>query len=267
MIGVVRTAMAAVSILVGGIGGLSVGCAKPEAANYQEAWDGQATEFEVPPARVVLVADAGAGSGGGLGGGGSAGDLTACTRSGQANCCYEDKPGAPTGRPRCSWRRLGPGETTTIVAAFKGNEKITLPVAVTLSGATPARFTTYDDCLKAPVGFVLSAAGMKEGPLVGDISHFTLKTDGTWAGGGGGGASGFVVGRDPGATRDGGPPAPTYSLHEGLCQPLQTAEVAASIHFFDQVSFTLGGVEYRAHFDQHPNGGVTGYYVLVGKDF
>jgi hypothetical protein len=253
--------------VVFGIVGVIAGCARPDPGVYQGAWDGQATEWEVPPARIVTGADGGTGSGGG--GLGLGGGLPVCTKSGQTSCCYDDKPGHPVGTPKCGWQRLAPGESVVITAAFKKDQKVTLPVPVTLTSVSPAAFATYDECLKAPIGFVLSGPGIEEGSLGGDISHYHLEASGAWVGEGGGGQSGLVAGRDTQAgARDGGAPNPTYTLHEGLCQPLMASNVTASISLFDQVDFQIDGVDYRADFRSFANGGgASAFYVIIAKGF
>jgi hypothetical protein len=264
--GVVRTPAFLACILYGAL----AGCAKPTTAVYQGGWDGQATQWEVPPSRLVTGADGGVGAGGDPGlPGGSSGNLPVCTRDGQGHCCYEDKPGRPSGFPKCTWQRLSMGESTVITTAFKKDEKVTLPVTVTLTGMTPATFASYEECVDAPIGFTLTGPGMEEGRLGGNINHYTLKTDGTWSGGGGGGQSGLVAGRNTLITsRDGAPPpSPGYTLHDGLCAPLKMADVTATIHVFDQIDFEIDGVEYQANFRNHPNGNVTAYYVLITKGF
>jgi hypothetical protein len=167
--------------------------------------------------------------------------------------------------------RLGPGQSVVISSAFQGNAKVTLPVAVELTSASPERFATYDDCLNAPIGFVLAGPGLREGSLVGDISHYDLRTSGTWVGRGGGGQSGLIAGRNtaPGPLPDAGVASPTYTLHEGLCLPLKDTDMQASIQFFDQVDFTIDGVDYATRFDTNPNGAakVTGFYVQIEKGF
>jgi hypothetical protein len=261
---VVRKGTLLACILFGNL----TGCAKPTSGLYQGAFDGQATEWEVPPSRAVTGADGGTGAGGGGLPGGSAGNLPVCTKQDQGNCCYEDKPGRPFGNPQCTWQRLLPGESTVIMTAFKKDVKVTLPVVVTLTSVSPATFATYDDCVKAPLGFVLTAPGMKEDRLVGNVSHYDLKSDGTWVGRGGGGQSDLVAARDTEASgRDGGAPMPSYTLHDGLCKPLQGPEFTASIQVFDQIDFTIDGVEYSANFRSNPNGGVTSYYVVIDKGF
>jgi hypothetical protein len=250
--------------------GAVAGCAKPEPGLYSSAFDGQATQWEAPPGRVVTGADGGVGAGGdpGLPGGGPGGNLAVCTKDGQGNCCYDGKAGRPTGFPRCGWQRLAPNESAVITAAFKKDEKVTLPVTVTLTSVSPASFATYEECLNTPVGFVLTAPGMQEGRLVGDIFHYDLKSDGTWVGRGGGGQQQLVAGRDTTVTsRDGGAPAPDYTLSEGLCQPLKMAELTASIQVFDQIDFKIDGVEYTTNFSSNPNGGVTGFYAVIAKGF
>jgi hypothetical protein len=242
-------------------------CAKPGDAIYQSAWDGQANQWEAPPSRVVSDnggAGGGVGSGGGLAGGG----YPVCTKADQPNCCYDDKPGHPTGFPECTWQRLAPGESTTITAAYKGDQKVMLPVPVTLTSVSPAAFATYDECLHTPFGFVLSGPGMQEGRLVGNIAEYDVKTSGLWVGRGGGGEQQLVVGRDSDLTsRDGPPPAPDYTRGEGLCAPLMDAGYAGSVEYFDQLDFKIDGVDYRTDFRTNPNGVVTGYYVMVQKGF
>jgi len=252
---------------------LAGACARPTEAVYQQPWNGQDSSWDPPPARVVSDRGSGGGAGAGVGqGSGGGGNLPVCTKSGQVNCCYDDKPGSPSGVPKCSWRRLAPGESTVVSTAFQmgPDVPVPLPVVVQLTSASPERFATYDECLNAPIGFVLSGPGLKEGRLGGDIQHYDLKTDGTWVGRGGGGQSGLVAGRDTEVTsRDGGAPAPSYTLHEGLCKPLMAPEFSASIQFFDQVDFTINGIEYRANFRSAPNGSakITGYYVVIQKGF
>jgi hypothetical protein len=252
------------------LGGILGGCAKPGEAVYQSAWDGQASQWEPPPSRMVGAADGGlsGGVGGPTFGGGLGGWTSVCTKSDQGNCCYDGKSGHPSGIPSCAWQRLAPGESTTISSAFKDGQKVKLPVPVTLTNVSPAAYATYDDCLKAPVGFVLSGAGMEEGELLGDIAHYDLKSNGTWQGRGGGGEIGLVAGRDPqGTGGDGGPASPSYTRHEGLCAPLKDTTFTGSIELFDQIDFEIGGVKYTTDFRANPNGGVTGYYVVVQKSF
>jgi hypothetical protein len=245
------------------------GCAKPGEAVYLSAWDGQASAWEVPPSRSVTNEDGGAGGPGGPGsGGGLGGGYSACTKADQPNCCYDDKPGHPSGFPKCSWQRLSPGESTVITAAYKDNQPVMLPVPVTLTSVAPAAYGTYDDCLHATLGFVLSGQGMEEGRLVGNIAEYDLKTNGLWVGRGGGGEQELVVGRDSATTsRDGPPPSPSYTRWEGLCSPLKDPGFAASAEYFDQIDFEIDGVKYRTDFRTNPNGGVTGYYVVVQKGF
>jgi hypothetical protein len=227
--------------------------------------------WEVAPGRVVVGPD---GASTGEGGSGApatgASHLGVCTKADQGNCCYDEKKG-PAGIPKCSWTRLGTGESTLIVSAFRGKDKVTLPVQLELASATPEAFASYDDCLNAPVGFVLRGPGLRQAPLVGDIAHFDLKTSGTWVGLGGGGQVGLVAARSttPDPSTDAGVPSPTYTLHDGLCAPLKDADVQASIQLFDQIDFTIDGVDYAANFNANPNGAamVTGYYVQIRKAF
>jgi hypothetical protein len=232
---------------------------------YQSAWDGQASQWEPPPSRMV---SAGGGGTGGPGAPGLGGSTLVCTKQDQLGCCYDDKSGHPSGFPKCTWQRLSPGESTTITAAYKDGQKVTLPVPLTLTSVSPPAYATYDECLHSTLGFILSGTGMEEGHLVGNVAMYDLKTNGLWVGRGGGGEQLLVVGRDPSLTdRDGPPPSPTYTRWEGLCAPLKDAGFAASVEYFDQLDFELGGVQYQANFRTNPNGGVTGYYVLVQKGF
>jgi hypothetical protein len=188
-----------------------------------------------------------------------------CTKPDQGNCCYDGKSGASTGVPSCAWQRLSPGESATVTSASRDGQQVMLPVPVTLTNVSPAAHATYDDCLHAPVGFVLSGAGMQQGELLGDVSHYDLKSDGTWQGRGGGGEMGLVAGRDP---QGAGPGAgPSYTGHEGLCDPLKDPAFAASIELFDEIDFQLDGVKYSTTLRTSPNGSVTGYYLVVQKGF
>jgi hypothetical protein len=262
--GVVRTGLSAI-LVVAALGG----CGKPTEAVYQSAWDGQASQWEPPPSRMVGGGGgggAGAGEGPGIGGGLSG--YSACTKQDQPNCCYDDKPGHPSGSPKCTWKRLSPGESTTITAGYKDGQKVTLPVPLTLTSVSPPAYATYDECLHATLGFILSGPGMEEGHLVGNIAMYDLKTDGLWVGRGGGGEQQLVVGRDTSTTdRDGPPPSPTYTRWEGLCAPLKEPGFAASVEYFDQIDFEIDGVKYTTDFRTNPNGAVTGYYVVVQKGF
>jgi hypothetical protein len=215
---------------------------------------------------VIDIDAAGAGSGAGWGAGGGA--LPACTKSGQSNCCY-DEAKTISGTPSCHWKQLTPGEAVTVSATFlhKG-EKATLPVALTLSSATPGKFASYEECVNQPVGFVLSGAGLGERQLGSTIRHYDLKTDGTWRGQGGGATVGLVAGRDTsGSSLDGGPLSPKYTLQDGLCAPLKAADTAAVIEFLDQIDFNIAGVDYTLDFGLNKDGQATGYYVVVQKGF
>lgn len=245
------------------------GCAKPTTAIYQSAFDGQATEWEVPPARTVTESDGGPGGPGGPGFGGGLGGWTSiCTKSDQPNCCYDGKMGRPTGIPNCSWQRMAPNEATTITAAYKDDVKVTLP-GLTLTSVSPASFASFDECVHAPLGFVLSGAGLEQGELGGDVYFYNVKKDGSWRGAGDGGTLGLVAGRDPqGGGGDGGPASPNFTLSEGLCKPfMEDPSYVASVVFFDQVDFTLDGVKYDTDFRRNPNGVVTGYFVVIQKGF
>jgi hypothetical protein len=262
----VRTGVLSAIILAGALGG----CAKPTSAVYLSPWDGEATQWEVPPSRMVSESDGGPGAPGGPGiGGGFGGWTTVCTKSDQPNCCYDGKMGRPTGIPNCGWQGLLPNESTTLVAGYKGDDKVTLPAGLTLTSVSPGKFTTYDECVHAPLGFVLSGAGMKEGHLVGDVYHYMIKKDGSWRGAGNGGTIGLVAGRDPqGSGGDGGPASPNYTLSDGLCKPLmEDPSYTASVVFMDQIDFTIDGVDYNTDFRRNPNGVVTGYYVVIQKGF
>jgi hypothetical protein len=246
------------------------GCARPTTAVYQSAFDGQATEWEVPPARTVTESDGGPGGPGGLGGPGFSGGLggwtSICTKSDQPNCCYDGKMGRPTGIPNCTWQRLAPNESTTITAGFKDDVKVMLPVPLTLSSVSPAAFASYDECTKAPLGFVLVGMGLEEGHLVGDIYYYNLKKDGSWRGVGDGGTIGLVAGRNP--QGDGGAVTPNYTLSDGLCKPLmEDPSNVGFVVFFDQVDFKIDGVKYTTDFRQNPNGVVTGFYAVIQKGF
>jgi hypothetical protein len=219
---------------------------------------------------MVVGPDAGAdgtdmGPGGGPGGGSSY--TTVCARMDQGNCCYDGKE--LSGIPQCGWRRLSRGETAAITSAYKDSAKVTLPAALQLAPEAPASFATHDECVHAPLGFVLSGAALVEEPLVGNIAHYSVQANGTWQGQGGGGQSGLVAASDTTITsRDGSQPAPSYTLSEGLCAPLRDGQAVALVQFFDQIDFTVEGVDYSANFRTHPNGSaVTGYYVLTEKGF
>jgi hypothetical protein len=262
----VRSAVVAFFVVLGALGG----CARPGDAAYLSSWDGEAPGWEGPPPRVVTGADGGVnagGGGGGLGAGG-ANNLVQCAKPGQGNCCWPVKNGQADGFPRCDWMPLGPGQSATITAAFKVDAPVTLPVPLSLTGASPSGFASFDECVKAVVGFTLSGPGLEEGQLVGDISHFTLGADGTWHGAGGGGTQSLVAAIDVQASnRDGGIAGPAYMVGEGLCKELMMMGRTAIIFYFDQIDFTLGGVDYRANFRSNPNGGVGGYYVVIARNF
>jgi hypothetical protein len=246
--------------------GLGAGCT----GGGTSSWDGAPKTWDPAPPRMVVGPDGGLhatdmGPVGGQGGGSSY--TTICTRMDQPNCCYDGKE--LIGNPQCGWRRLSRGETAAITAAYKDSAKVTLPAALQLAAEAPASFATFDECVHKPLGFVLSGAALVEETLVGNISHYSVRANGTWQGHGGGGTSQLVAARDTTITsREGSQPAPTYELGEGLCAPLRDGEAVALIQFFDQIDFTVGGVDYSANFRTHPNGSeVTGYYVLTEKGF
>ena len=220
-------------------------------------------------ARTVIAADAavagGTGpGGGGIIGGGGVGALPRCTKSDQGNCCYDNVK--LYGTPNCTWQQIGAGQSVTVTAALKDTMKVALPVALTLTSAAHDKFATYEDCVNKPIGFVLRGPGLKEQTLIGNISHNNIKSDGTWTYQGGGGTQSLVAAQDTSAMSS-KMLMPTYTLSEGLCKPLKDASHIAAIAFFDQLEFTVDGVEYVANFRTNPNGGVTGYYVVVLKGF
>jgi hypothetical protein len=248
------------------------GCARPGTAVYQSAWDGEANQWEVPPARLVTAEDAsgggllGPGLGGGIGGGG-VGDLPTCTKMGQVNCCYGNQSGQPQGTPDCGWQRLVPSAAVAITALYKDDMKVTAPVALTLTSVSPLQFLTLDECMNAPVGFIVSGPGVQEGLLGSTIRHYTLLSDGTWKSEGGGGTIGLVAGRDTQATGDGGMAMPKYTLDEGLCKLLMSAGATAAITFFDGITLQIGGESYEARFNTNPNGPAKGFYAVIQKGF
>ena len=226
--------------------------------------------WDPPPPRSVVGPDGGVGSGGtDPGGSGTYGNMKVCTKQDQPNCCYDGKN--LSGIPMCGWRRISAGATAQITTTYKENEKVTLSTPLQLSTEVPDSFATYDDCVKVPVGFVLSGAALKERVLGSSIEHYMLLPDGTWHGQGGGATSGLVVAKDTQVTtRDGGQPEPTYELMAGLCDAFTDAKInaVALIQFFDQVDFTVDGVDYSANFRSNPSeGGATGYYILIEKGF
>jgi hypothetical protein len=234
------------------------------------SWDGQVTQWEAAPSRVVVSPDAAVGSGstGGIGvGGGGTGTLPVCTKRDQGNCCYDGK--MLTGSPRCTWLRLGPGGSVTISEATRDGKKTTLPAPLTLTSVAPESFATYDDCIKTPLAFVLTGPGLKEGPLGGDIAHYDLKNTGVWVGRGGGGQSGLVAAVDPGASHDGRSPGPSYFLHEGLCEPLKAVDLTASIQYTDEIDFKIDGNDYTWKGDASSTDPavVNGFYVVIQKGF
>jgi hypothetical protein len=203
-------------------------------------------------------------------GGISPSGLPACTKANQANCCYAEGAGF-SGLPKCSWRRLNAGESVTITAAYtrRTNEEKALPTALTLTSVSPAKFETYKECENMPHGFLLSGPGLKEEQNVGNIGHYEIRVDGTWAGGGGGGQHGFSATRNtaPGVTRDGPPPSPTYTLHSGICDSLAKVEKRSYVGLIQEILFTLDGIEYETHFDKLPNGSDTAYFIVIEKAF
>jgi hypothetical protein len=250
------------------------GCARPADAVYQAAWDGEASQWEVPPARSVSAPEAGSGSGGPgaggggfVGGGGSASDLPVCTKQDQLNCCYDDQPGHPYGIPKCTWQRLTPGASVTITALYKDDKKVTAPVALQLTSATPGAFATPDECRSTPVGFILSGPGVEDRNLTSTISEYAIKADGSWVAQGGGATLGLVAGRDTQATGDGGMSSPVETLGDALCKALTDFDYKASVQFFDGIDFSIAGEPYAAKFRVNPNGKATGYYVQIQRGF
>jgi len=200
--------------------------------------------------------------------GSSGGALPVCTKAGQGHCCYDGQK--LTGIPKCSWRRLGTADSIPISSVFRDKQKGTLPVPATLTSAAPAQFMSKAECEGKPIGFILSAPGVKEGPLSSGISHYYIKEDGTWNYAGGGGTSGLVAARnsDPAFQRDAAQaPSPTYTLHSGLCDPLAKVENRAYVELTANFDFTIDGVPYDTYFDQHPNQNETGYYAVIEKAF
>lgn len=228
-------------------------------------------QWEAPPGRTVIDIDAGGTGSGGPGGtsSGGSGSLAACTKADQGNCCYQEDKGL-SGSPRCTWKRLGRGESVSITVVTHKGVKTTPPVPLQLTGAAPDRFASYEDCVNTPIGFVLSGPGLDEEQLGGGVSHFDVKTDGTWQYQGGGGTVGLAAARDTSNSvpPDGGPLTPRYTLGEGLCKPLRDMSgYSAAVAFTDQIDFHIGGEEYSVQLRSNPNGTVTGYYVVVQKGF
>jgi hypothetical protein len=239
------------------------GCARPTPSVYQPAWDGEASQFEVPPARAVLAADAGGGGAFGPGGG-SASDLPVCTKQDQLGCCYDNQ--RVFGLPRCGWQRLGSGAAVTITELWKDDKKVTAPVPLTLTAVGPDRFDSLEACANTPVGFVLSGPGVEDGELGSTITNYELRSNGAWATLGGGATVGLVAGRDTAGSSDGGGNAPTFKFGATLCQPpTPDGTYRASIVLFDEIDFKLAGESYHAALKQSPNGAATAYYLLVDK--
>ena len=230
-------------------------------------WDAGGMSWDPAPPRNVVGPDAGLiGTGSGPSGSHSA----VCAIEGQANCCYDGEK--LRGIPRCGWRRVSPGDSVTITSVYQDDQKVNLPVGLQLTAEVPANFATYEDCVNGPLGFVLSGPALEERPLLGNVEHYDLKPDGTWLYAGGGGQLGLVAASNTElSSRDGSRPLPSFRLSDGLCTPLRESKAVALIQFFDQIDFTLDGVDYRANFNTHANGEgegrVTGYFVLVEKGF
>jgi hypothetical protein len=251
------------------------GCARPSSGVYLQAWDGEATQWEVPPARTVLAPEAGSGTGGStpggggvIGGGGSASDLPVCTKQDQLRCCYDDQAGHPSGIPKCGWQRLVPGASVAITALYdKDDKKVTAPVGLQLTSASPGAFATLDECKSSRVGFILSGPGVEDRALTSTIRNYAVRADGSWVYQGGGATIGLIAGRDTQATDDGGMTSPSEQVGEGLCKALTDHDYKASVEFFDGIDFTIGGEDYHAKFATSPNGSATGYYVQIQRNF